>query len=123
MAYTWPNGKRPAAAEVGVVVALQVVAVARFAVEEPEEGHGDAHTWEHTLRVYLLSIEEAIGATSPGSSPGRCWKAMRQTPGRACLQGPRPARGREELLASPDASATHATATRSPRCGDTSSLR
>ena len=36
--------KRPAPAEVGVVVALQVVAVARFAVEEPEEGHGNAHT-------------------------------------------------------------------------------
>ena len=48
--------QRPAAAEVGVVVALQVVAVARFTIEEPEEGHGYAHTSENTLSVYVRSI-------------------------------------------------------------------
>jgi hypothetical protein len=26
--------------------------VARFTIEEPEEGHGDAHILEHTLNVY-----------------------------------------------------------------------
>src|SRR5664280_1485439 len=50
-------GKRPTAAEEGVVVALQVVAVARFAIEEPEEGHGDAHTCEHTLGVYTEQLD------------------------------------------------------------------
>lgn len=44
--------QRPAAAEVGVVVTLQVVAVARFTIEEPEEGHRDAHILEYTLNVY-----------------------------------------------------------------------
>ena len=30
--------------------------MARFAIEESEEGHWDAHICEHTLRVYVLSI-------------------------------------------------------------------
>ena len=33
--------------------------MARFTVEKPEEGHGDAHIREYTLRVYLSSIEQA----------------------------------------------------------------
>src|ERR1700733_14379652 len=51
-----PEGKRSAPGEVGVVVTLEVVAVARFAIEEPEEGHGNAHTREHTLSVYCDAI-------------------------------------------------------------------
>jgi hypothetical protein len=31
--------------------------VARFAIEEPEEGHGDAHTCEHTLGVYTEQLD------------------------------------------------------------------
>ena len=38
------EGQRPAPPEVGVVIALQVVAVARFAIEEAEQGHGNTHT-------------------------------------------------------------------------------
>ena len=49
-------GQRPAAPEVGVVIALQVVAVARFAIEEAEQGHGNTHTSENTLSVYIQSI-------------------------------------------------------------------
>jgi hypothetical protein len=30
--------------------------VARFAIEEPEEGHGNTHTREHTLSVYSDAI-------------------------------------------------------------------
>ena len=63
------EGKRPAAAEVGVVVALQVVAVARFAIEEPEEGHGNAHTCEHTLRVYVRSIDGYVRAGRENEQP------------------------------------------------------
>ena len=50
------EGEGPAPTEVRVVVTLQVVAVPGFTVEEPEEGHGNAHTCEHTLDVYCESI-------------------------------------------------------------------
>jgi hypothetical protein len=51
------EGKRPTSAEVGVVVALQVVAVARFTIKEPQEGHRNTHTSENTLCVYVRSID------------------------------------------------------------------
>jgi hypothetical protein len=37
--------------------------VARFAVEEPEEGHGNTHTPEYTLHVYVRSIDLRAMAT------------------------------------------------------------
>ena len=51
-----PKRQGLAAPEVSVVVALQVVAVTWFAIEEPEEGHRYAHISEHTLSVYVRSI-------------------------------------------------------------------
>ena len=64
------EGKGPAPAEVGVVVALQVVAVARFAVEEAEEGHGNAHIRENTLSVYVRSIPVVDTRARPVQRPG-----------------------------------------------------
>ena len=67
-----PEGKGPAPAEVGVVIALQVVAVARFAIEEPEEGHGNTHTRENTLSVYSDAIVVRVAAepARPDGAPG-----------------------------------------------------
>src|SRR5262249_7821308 len=67
------KGQLAPAAEVGVVVALQLVAVARLAFEEAEEGHGNTHTCEHTLSVYVQSI-----ASLPGPPP-RLWRPGRRS--------------------------------------------
>src|SRR5262249_4201691 len=88
--------QRPATADVEVVVALEVVAVARFAFEEAEEGQGDAHADDHTPGVYTAYIHPAnktrrqtregvrrpgkrrpAAATRPGWS-GRSWPAVRR---------------------------------------------
>ena len=59
------EGKRPAAAEVGVVVALQVVAVARFTIEEPEEGHRNAHTSrEYSQCIRAVNSRLGLGLPS-----------------------------------------------------------
>src|SRR5512133_3472930 len=50
------EGEGPTPAEVGVVVALEVVAVAGLPLQQAEEGKGNAHERKTTLRVYFQSI-------------------------------------------------------------------
>ena len=62
-----PERQRPAAAEERVVVALEVVAVARLAFEEPEQGEGNAHAVGippgYTPRKYCPAGHDRPGAT------------------------------------------------------------
>src|SRR6266545_3589620 len=56
-----PERERLAATEVGVVVALQVVAVARLSLEQPKQGQWNTHTREHTRSVYSWLVPAAAG--------------------------------------------------------------
>jgi hypothetical protein len=58
-----PKRQGLAAPEVSVVVALQVVAVAGFSIDQPEEAHGNAHKGDNTMSVYSQSV--ALACVSP----------------------------------------------------------
>src|SRR5215472_8032505 len=51
-----PEGQLLASPEVGVIVTLQVVAVAWLSFEQAKQGQGDAHPREYTLDVYARQI-------------------------------------------------------------------
>jgi hypothetical protein len=55
-----PKGQRLAAAEVGVVLVLEVLAVARLTLEQAKEGKRNAHEGDSTLSVYSTSIPSAV---------------------------------------------------------------
>src|SRR6266498_1787706 len=55
----------PAPAEVGVVVALEVVAVAGLPLQQAEEGQGNVHGPKTTLKVYSQSIADAMWVGPP----------------------------------------------------------
>ena len=63
----------PAPPEVGVVVPLEVVAVARLPLKQPEKRQWNTHTSEYTFRVYGRqggSEKEWSGPGLPGRLPG-----------------------------------------------------
>src|SRR5262249_18513925 len=72
------EGQRSAPAEEGVVVALQVVAVARFAFEQAEQGQRDAHADTihrgYTSRIYPRRVRRL-----PGHAPVPVEEAARRT--------------------------------------------
>ena len=52
-------GQWLAAAEVGVVVPLEVVAVTRLSLQQAQQGERDTHTRENTLSVYARQVAGA----------------------------------------------------------------
>src|SRR6266536_1883457 len=68
----------PAPAEVGVVVALEVVAVAGLPLQQAEEGQGNVHGPKTTLKVY----SQSIAAEPDGSGRATCADSARVCPRR-----------------------------------------
>ena len=60
-----PERQLLAPAEVGVVVALEVIAVARLPFKQPEQGQGDAHPPEYTLSVYSAQVLGGAAVATP----------------------------------------------------------
>src|ERR1700722_5514270 len=71
-----PEWQRLAPAKVGVVVALEVITVARLAFKQAQEGQGNSHEREHTPEVDTERIH-AGDAPSPNAT---CVRATRSQP-------------------------------------------
>src|SRR5579859_1303912 len=72
------EGKRLAPAEVGVVVPLQVVAVAGIPLQQAKESKGNAHQGQTTLRVYSQSIPRLKLQTFATAPPAHHRRRMPQ---------------------------------------------